>query len=400
MHIVSFAKETLNIAIHNLYSDLELISPVYCSNGTICHVPPSQQVDAGNVMEASFGIDSEQKDFKCVLLYKLQRKYANKTENQPNNNTASIEDTTTGIYLLVVGVIKDYDHVFYACLIECTDEFPWDEDKLWALYQEYNDRFRNNCKSNIIIWSTYSSIVMKTELRVSYGSEYNLDIIISEETEEYDMKEPMKIDPRRSVLSLSMLIMLIYTVRLTVRPSFKLNIHNHCLNVDLVSPTYITSDKLECHRPPDYKVSAGDTMRVSFIIKLGYGSYDALIYRIQRKKPHESTENREDTSSAVHLLVVWKISESEELYAEVLLVEHEKRLDQDTDDLEELIFENNNWFRLYSDSTTEIWSLDDNTALMTIFNIMNEDHVLNITISEIEKDNSARTPAHIINSKR
>jgi hypothetical protein len=167
------------------------------------------------------------------------------------------------------------------------------------------------------------------------------------------------------------------------------------LNVDLVSPTYITDGELECHRPPDYKVCAGNTMRSGFIIESDDTSYGALVYRLKKKQSHESTAISEDTSSATHLLVVWEISESKRLCADVLLVGHDKRLYWDKDNLEELYRKNNNRFRLCPDSVTETWSLNDNIALMITSEIMNRNRILDITITEAERDNNTSMPVHI-----
>jgi hypothetical protein len=402
MYIVSFAKEALNITIYNLYPGLELISPVYYSNGTTYCVSSSQKTDTGTTIEASFGIDSKQEDFKGALLYKLQRKYATRTDNQPNNIIASAEDVTTSVHLLVVWNIRDYDHGFRVCLIEYADDFTWDEDKLWALYRKYNDQIYVDCNSNIITWVTCDGTAVKTRRNAVYGSEYKLNIIISEGTGLYNIKEPMKINPKRSVLSLSIFVVLIYTASLPIKPSVELNIHNQCLNVDLISPTYVTGIELECHRPPNYKVCAGDTMRSAFIIgrrgpvpRLGNASYVALIYSLRRKRTHEPIEISEGTSNAARILVVWKFSESKELCADVLLVEHDRRLVWNKDDLIDLYRENFDRFRLSSDSVTEIWLLDDNIALMSTFEIMHGSQLLNLTISEVDRDNGTRMPIYI-----
>jgi hypothetical protein len=173
-----------------------------------------------------------------------------------------------------------------------------------------------------------------------------------------------------------------YAVSLSVRPSVKLNIHNQCLNTDLTSLIYVTGDELEAHRAPDYKVYAGNIMRSSFAIdKSGNASYGVLMYRLQRRQLH--------TSSATHLLIVWRISESKKLCADVLLVEHDK------DHLRALHGKNVDRFKLCSDSATEAWSLDDHIALMTRFKIANEDCTLDITISEVERDLDARMPARV-----
>jgi hypothetical protein len=150
MCIVSLAKKVLNIAICNLHPDLELTSPICCSNGATCCVSSSQQIGTGNTMEASFGVGPVQNYFKGALLYKLQRKHAERTGNRPNSSTVSIVDTATDIYLLVVWDIVLKEYGFYVRLIECVNDFSWDEDKLWTLHREYNDQFRKNCIYNII----------------------------------------------------------------------------------------------------------------------------------------------------------------------------------------------------------------------------------------------------------
>jgi hypothetical protein len=197
MYAVSFDKEALNMKIHNLYPDLGLTYPIYCSNGTICRVSFSQQMDR---VEAGFGIAFRQKNFKGVLLCKLQRKHAAGTDNQ-HSSTAPIEDIAENICLLVVWNVRDHDHGFRVCLIECDDDFAWDEDKLWALYFQYNDQFRKGYKSNINAWLIHDNAVMKTKCDTTYGADYKLDIIISEGARERNVEEPIKIDTERLVLS-------------------------------------------------------------------------------------------------------------------------------------------------------------------------------------------------------
>src|SRR5690606_20182397 len=161
----------------------------------------------------------------------------------------------------------DNEHQFCVCLIECIDDFTWDEDKLWALYWYYNHEFHEGYGYRTAMWLMNGSEVMKMGFNVAYGSDSKLDIIISEGTGKYNVKRPIQINPDMLVLSLHMLIMLMYTFSFLIQPLFKLNIHNQCLNVVLASLTYITDDLLVCHRVPDHKVYAGDTMRSGFIIK-------------------------------------------------------------------------------------------------------------------------------------
>jgi hypothetical protein len=76
-------------------------------------------------------------------------------------------------------------------------------------------------------------------------------------------------------------------------------------------------------------------------------------------------------------------------------VEYDKIFVWNKDKLEKLYDENTDQFRWFPYSITEKWALDDNVALMITSEIMNEDRILNITISEVEEGNYARMPAHI-----
>jgi hypothetical protein len=389
----SFDKESLNITICNLHPGLELISPVHCSKNAICCVSPNQQTNTDNIVEASFGIVSNQKDVKGALLYKLRRKYVNGTNNQTNSNIASIENAATNVYLLVAWNIENGCDNFRICLIECADGFSWDEDKLWTLRHQYNDQFFKNYNYITSTWLMHDGVVMGTKYKVTYRSDYKLSIFISEEPRKYIMRRPMKINPKRLVLLLLMLIVLMHAVSLSIQPSFKLDIHNRCSNIDLVTPMYVTGDGLECYRTPGYKVYTSDIMRSSFIIKSNNKSYGVIIYRLQRRQKHESAEISKDTSSDIYLLVVWRISESNELYANVLMIEHIKTLIWNEDNLNKLYRENHDRLKKCTDTMSDTWFMDNNVALKTTFSTsdLKGNHELSISISE-ERDEYAIKP--------
>jgi hypothetical protein len=207
----------------------------------------------------------------------------------------------------------------------------------------------------------------------------------------------MKIDPRRLVLPLSMLLVLIYFISLPIEPSVEMNIHNQCLNIDLVSAKYFTSYMSKYYRTPDYEVCAGDKTRFGFIIGSNYMISGALIYRLQRKQAHESNKIDKDTSSISHLSVLWDNLGSERLYADVLLVEYDKKFDQV--DLMNLNIVNSVRIKQSPDTTTRTWLLDDDVALMIISEITNEGRLLNITVSEVVRHHSARMPVQINQKK-
>jgi hypothetical protein len=244
MYIISLHKETLRITIHNQYPGLELISPVYFSSDTPCHISPSQQTDAGTIMKASFGRYSKQEEFRGILLYKLQKKHTAKSDNQSDNSMTSIENTKTSLYFLVLWDVGYDDHVFRVCLVEY--DRTLDGDDLWRLHYKYEYVIRNYYKSRTITWSMYDGAVMETRFDKTYRSDYKLDIVISEGTKKYIVEKPIRIDLKRLVLLLSMLFVLIYVVRLREPSLFELNIYNQCPNVNLVSLTCITDDRSTC----------------------------------------------------------------------------------------------------------------------------------------------------------
>jgi hypothetical protein len=194
-----------------------LTSPVHYSTGTTCHVSPNQQTDTVTTMEASFGIDSQQKDFEGALLYKLQRN-ATDIDNRSNSSITFIEDIAKNIHFLVLWNVRDYYHRFCVHLIETTNGSIWDEDMLLALHKKYYSQFYEFHGSNINTWLIHGDVVIRTRFDVTYGSDYKLDVVISERTGKYFMEEPMQIDPNRSVMPLLMSIVLIYVVSLPIQP--------------------------------------------------------------------------------------------------------------------------------------------------------------------------------------
>src|SRR5690606_1084884 len=112
-------------------------------------------------------------------------------DNQPDNSTASSKYIATNTYLLVVWDVNDYG--FYACLVNCAEDLTKDEDKLWALHYEYRHQFYELCDTNIITWLIHLGTAMKMRHDITYGSDYKLNIILSEGAGRYNMKEPMDI---------------------------------------------------------------------------------------------------------------------------------------------------------------------------------------------------------------
>jgi hypothetical protein len=189
------------------------------------------------------------------------------------------------------------------------------------------------------------------------------------------------------------LIILTHVVSSLIQPSFELLIHNRCSNVDFVDRKYVSGAELISRWSPSDDAYAGDTMITGFTIKSDNASYGILTCRLRRNQTHESTETGGDTSNVVYLLVVWRISGSKELYADVLLVEYYKKFTWNKDELEKLYNENCDWFKKYV-TITDTWSIYDNMTLKTSFKVrsLKGKIELNIYISEEERDNYAIRP--------
>jgi hypothetical protein len=63
----------VELIIHPQFPGIELVSPVYYSDGAICYPSPDQKVDAGFTTQTSFNIDPDGDESIGALMCKLQR---------------------------------------------------------------------------------------------------------------------------------------------------------------------------------------------------------------------------------------------------------------------------------------------------------------------------------------
>jgi hypothetical protein len=145
-------------------------------------------------------------------------------------------------------------------------------------------------------------------------------------------------------------------------------------------------------------VYAKDIMRSGFVInKSDDASYGVLIYRLQRMQSNEFDEADEDTSSAIHLLVVWRTSESKKLYTYVALIEHAKAFTWNRDKLNKWYHANHDRLKERTDITSDTWFIDDNMTLKMTFcaRDLEGNSELSIFISEEEKGDYIMRPLFI-----
>jgi hypothetical protein len=118
----------VKLIIHHQFPGVELISPVYASDGATCYLSPDQRVNVDSTTQVDFNIDLSQTKSIGILMYKLQRK----DFDHANENTISNEAT----YIQFVVAWEVYESgVFYvySCLIEHDKDRVWDRDNLIKL---------------------------------------------------------------------------------------------------------------------------------------------------------------------------------------------------------------------------------------------------------------------------
>jgi hypothetical protein len=177
----------VKLIIYHQLPGIELISPAYAGIGTKCYLSPDQNVDVGFIAEASFNIDFTQEEYIGVLMYKLQKKHT----NQSNENAISNENEVTYIQLVITWKGYKYGKPYvYSFLIEHDKECVWSGDRLVKLATQ-NKLFNIKHASIKETWLIHDNTVLMTNLNVIREEEYyELEMTISETSIKYDTRRP------------------------------------------------------------------------------------------------------------------------------------------------------------------------------------------------------------------
>jgi hypothetical protein len=173
----------IELVIHNQCSDIELVSPLYYSNGAECHLPSDQRIDAGSTMQTYLIIDLLQSEFICALMYRLERK-----------DTDEINEATCTQLTMIWKVDKFKRFHLVPHLIEHDKGRVWDKYKQTRLAQECT---LSSTPSDFIedTWLIYNDVVLIIRMNVTYETEcHKLEVTISETTIKYDTQRPWYFD--------------------------------------------------------------------------------------------------------------------------------------------------------------------------------------------------------------
>jgi hypothetical protein len=178
---------------------------------------------------------------------------------------------------------------------------------------------------------------------------------------------------------MSIFYVLICVISLALQSPVSLNIYNWCQDIYLASPAYfIHGGKL--HATPDHGIDVNAVMRNGIEFDSGHNILEGVLaYKIQRKH----TESIQDESKQTWLLVALNGEHTKGLYVYTLLVEHNKRLDEDR--LRKQYQKHWSLLKARANTTKSNWVLDNATMLKMTIKTTNEGYRWDIFISEERK---------------
>jgi hypothetical protein len=142
-------------------------------------------------MKVNFKTDMYQSTFGGILLYNLQRK-----ENDESNDRVD-KDTAMSAQLLVIWKFRIDRFYSHAWLIEYESTLIWNEDKLKTLYNIYDSQRDTDISFDAGKWLLKDNTKLQIMCKASYKRILEMKIIISEEKDTLYPIKPLWIDPNR-----------------------------------------------------------------------------------------------------------------------------------------------------------------------------------------------------------
>jgi hypothetical protein len=181
------------LMIHHQFPGVVLVSPLYYSDNEAYHLSLDQRVDVGSTIQADFNIDFAQDESIGALMYKLQRK---NTDQSDEDNIFNEEETCIQFFIVwKVNSSKEFYVVSF--LIEHDKDRVWNRDGLMKLAERCK---QFNMQHGLIedTWLMRGNTVLMTRMNVTCEEEcYKLKVIISETNIKDDTQKPLYIDVDR-----------------------------------------------------------------------------------------------------------------------------------------------------------------------------------------------------------
>jgi hypothetical protein len=162
------ASSKVKLEICDLCSDIELIFPLYCSNGAACYISSDQSIDINSKTQAYVENDFSQSESICALMYELRRK------------ADAFNEVTCTQFVIIWKIDKFKRFHLVPCIIEHDKGRVWDKARLMRLAKEYT---LSSIPHNFVreTWLLSNNTVLATRLSVICIEEcYKLVILISD----------------------------------------------------------------------------------------------------------------------------------------------------------------------------------------------------------------------------
>jgi hypothetical protein len=189
------------MTVHNRYSDIELVSPVYFCNGGIYYEYPVRKTYASAVMKIGFSFDPDQDEFRGILMYEMRRKGNTRSNHQSSTDTIYtkvIEEASKMMRLLVTWKIeRSGEHKVNIILAEYDSMFAISKDKLAYLYDKINDQFARRYSSLVYTWLMYDNTMWVVTYEIVQKAAFELKMTISEGAGNQVTLRPICIEPER-----------------------------------------------------------------------------------------------------------------------------------------------------------------------------------------------------------
>jgi hypothetical protein len=182
-------------------------------------------------------------------------------------------------------------------------------------------------------------------------------------------------------LEVLLFLALICVISLALRSPVSFSVYNQCRVINLTSPVYFLHGG-NWHILPEPEIDVNAVMRNYLEFDSGQDMLEGdLVYKIQRKHT-ESDKSVQGESKHIWLLVAWHVKHKIHLNARIVLVEHDKELDWDEDQLRRLYQKCWQSLDAWVNPVLSNWLLDNATMLETTIREMAGGYGWDIFISE------------------
>jgi hypothetical protein len=175
------APSKVELVIHHRFPNVELVFSIYTGDIKACYLSPDQNVNVGSVIRAGFDIDPNQEESTGVLMYRLQRK-----------NTEQTDEATYLQLFIIWKVNSSKEFSVVSNLIEHDKSHVWDRDSLLKLAERY-ELANVQSKSIEDTWLMRDNTMLMTWMNITREKCYKLEMILAKTSIKDSARRPQYI---------------------------------------------------------------------------------------------------------------------------------------------------------------------------------------------------------------